>query len=438
MNKKFTLLSIGLIMSALIIGVIAFGKGNAVRLQVFENQITQLESYRTDIGKQELELCYEGIELDSRDFYKQEFSVEDRKEFRRINTVASFVNELGFELEDFSAELYLKSQDGKYVECITFYGGKWYCITQNMQSGSIKTTTYDCLDINEGGSYKEYKMVSAKEEKVLFKLSYKNLEDYEIGNEELQHTTLYLSGYTGYIDENAEFAGREYFKNLDIDQDGLIDRVYRKQLDWEFCSIEVHFGDKSTLLVEKVYSDSVPDFILLPSDSKDTLIAFRDYYPGAVGVVVNNDIKFFKKENNQYIETPLPFSEISYSDSLNNGSWNQYVNVNVSLVDANKRTVAYTCREFPEFYEEITMSEEDYRAGDFAWMFENGNGNIDGTDCKVFSIEISEDGTNTIICKAHVVYHCSDEIAFVMKYIDDKWQVLEIGMSRGKGYTPIR
>lgn len=355
----------------------------------------------------------------------QQIAISNRDDKQYILKTA-IVSENDYEYV-FDAQIY-DTQSGKMVCVDKFSGTDFYEFKTYLEpwiSDGILLVSMEGL-----GKYTARIQIAERGKTIPIHEGYDKLFDYV----KVKPTTMFLSGYTGYIDENDEYTYKKYFQNLDIDNDGLIDRVYRQQLDWEFCNIEVHFGDKSTMLIEKVNDESIPDFILLPSDSNDTLIAFRNYYPGANGEVVHNDMKFFKKENGKYIETPLPFSEVSYADKVNKGGWNQYVNVNVKLVDANNRTVAYTCKEFPDFYEEITMTEEDYWAGDFALQFEYGGGNIDCSDSMVYSIDIPRDGSNTIICKAHVIYHCSDEIAFVMKYIDGKWQVLEVGMSIRTSY----
>lgn len=137
---------------------------------VFENQITQLNDYRKNVGNINMELCYEGIELSSKDFYKKYVSYDERAYQRMIDKIAGFINGLGFELTDFSVELYLKSEDETFVECITYYKNSWYCIEMDMESGSVDINSYSELKTEKANQCIVYKLVSDKKEKILFQL----------------------------------------------------------------------------------------------------------------------------------------------------------------------------------------------------------------------------------------------------------------------------
>lgn len=138
--------------------------------KVFESQISQLKNYSMATDGGNLELCYEGIILNSSDFYNMLIPYEDRENQRLVNQVAGFINGLGFELSDFSVELYLKTEDDQYVECITYYNEAWYCIKMDMGDGSVDIEPYSRLEVNNADNCVVYKIVSNKKEKILFKL----------------------------------------------------------------------------------------------------------------------------------------------------------------------------------------------------------------------------------------------------------------------------
>ncbi len=171
-TKRNLIYAVTLIIIVLICAVCFIYRTNMTRVDksVFESQITQLNNYRENAVNVNMELCYEGIVLSSKDFYKKYVSYDERAYQRMIDKVAGFINGLGFELADFSVELYLKAEDESYVECITYYKNSWYCIEMDMESGSVDINSYSELETDSINQCIVYKLVSDKREKVLFQL----------------------------------------------------------------------------------------------------------------------------------------------------------------------------------------------------------------------------------------------------------------------------
>lgn len=170
-KTKSILICAGIILLCVLLSTVWFISKTNRNQKVFESQILQLKNYRADADGGNLALCQEGIILNPGDFYKMLIPYEDRENQRMINQVAGFINGLGFEPYDFFAELYLKTEDDKYVECITYYNEAWYCIKMDMEDGSIGIEKYLRLEMNNVDNCVIYKLVSNKKEKTLFGLT---------------------------------------------------------------------------------------------------------------------------------------------------------------------------------------------------------------------------------------------------------------------------
>lgn len=239
-----------------------------------------------------------------------------------------------------------------------------------------------------------------------------------------QFQTLYLSGYTGYVDEYEAFMDRASYENLDLDSDGKIDRVYFENDEANICNIELQFGDGSVLRVENQDNGVVPIFYALPNEAGKTLIAYYGEYPGQSGEIIYFDMAFYEKEGNEFVLSKVPFTTNPYFEA----SFPQYMNVTVSMVDPENYVVGYSCEQLPDFYEEVQMSKEDYEFADLPGLFESFGADIACPDTRFYTLQTSKTDPYVIECHAHIIYHCDDELMVRMKYVDDEWKVVDYYM----------
>lgn len=158
----------------------------------------------------------------------------------------------------------------------------------------------------------------------IFKMKYYPLEI------RLEDKSLYVGDYKGYLDENKEYVFYETYKGLDLDSDGLIDRVYWEYLsEDDTCNIELRFGDGSVLRIEKTDCSVMPEFYALPNKEGKVLIAYYGTYPGQCGEGVVAQMAFYEKSGMDYILSKVPF----YKNPYDKNSFPQYMGMNICLVD---------------------------------------------------------------------------------------------------------
>ncbi len=244
-------------------------------------------------------------------------------------------------------------------------------------------------------------------------------------------TTLFLSEYTGYLDEYTGWTLLANYQNQDYDGDGLEDRIYREYVTGgkisPLCNFRVEFGDGSTLTVSGQDGGCVPFFTSITPAFGKQFIAYQTFYPGACGEVINAELAMFEKYEKEYRLMDLPFTKSMYNED----TFTQYVHVNVRVTDAHNCTLTYKCEEFPEFVEEVAMTEEEYQWGSCEWLYgPESSFSKSYEECQVYTIKESPGDENTYICTAHVIYHCADEIAFAIKYDGTEWQVMDVFMKK--------
>ena len=280
------------------------------------------------------------------------------------------------------------------------------------------------LDANQNGSPDTYLEVAVSKDKDTVG---KNSTTWMLWVEEnliSEGETWYANEYTGYMDEFENYSFRESYENLDLDRDGLIDRVYREYTEDDRCNIELRFGDKSVLLIENQPDNVYPYFYALPNEAGKVLIAYYGSYPGAVGEVVNYDMAFYEKNGNDFVLSKVPFIKNIYDEN----SFPQYMNVTVSQVDEKNYIVGYSCQQLPDFYEEVQMTEETYTYGDMESMFSSWGTEIEFADARFYTLGTSATDPYVIECHAHIIYHCDDELMVALKYMDGEWKLVDYGM----------
>ena len=280
------------------------------------------------------------------------------------------------------------------------------------------------LDANQNGSPDTFLEVAVSKDKDTVG---KNSTTWMLWVEEnsvSEGKTWYANEYTGYMDEFENYSFRESYENLDLDRDGLIDRVYREYTEDDRCNIELRFGDGSALLIENQYDNVYPYFYALPNEAGKVLVAYYGSYPGAVGEVVNYDMAFYEKNGNDFVLSKVPFIKNIYDEN----SFPQYMNVTVSQVDEKNYIVGYSCEQLPDFYEEVQMTEEAYTYAGMESVFSSWGTETEFGDTRFYTIQTSATDPYVIECHAHIIYHCDDELMVALKYIDDEWKLVDYGM----------
>lgn len=246
----------------------------------------------------------------------------------------------------------------------------------------------------------------------------------------VEEKSIFAGDFTGYLDENIQYLFSDNYVGLDLDSDGLVDRVYREYIsDGDLCNIELRFGDGSILRVENRDSSIAPMFVALPNKAGKSLIAYCGDSPGQCGVAVYGELAFYEKKGMDYVLSKVPFLKNSYD----NNSLPQYMDVTVSLVDENRYAVGYSCKQIPDFYEEIEMTEEEYNVADAAMLFESYGNLIECTDSMFYRMETSLENAYVIECFAHILYHCDDEFMVGIQYLDDEWKIVSVCMAKMYG-----
>lgn len=304
----------------------------------------------------------------------------------------------------------------------TSFSGMYYDWTE---SGPIKGYPgKSCIMLNEDGqgvcqwvegnfSYSIILKQNATKEKLIYmfcSLAY--------------NRSMYLNCYEGYLDEALFWDSYKEYLDKDFNNDGQTDRVYREIIDNERCNYIIEFGNGDKLIVENASNDCCPNFEYMTFGSeKKEFVLYTNYYPGACGFPCYNDFAIFEKDNNVYKISKMPFSTSQYD-----GQYDQYVNV--GFYSEKENEITYLCKEWKNFEETIVTDSEEYKNALMSYSLDEKNKTtLQYEEAMIYRYEKDPKKDDTLICTAHVIYHCSDEMSFAIKYDGTQWNIVDVFMS---------
>lgn len=138
-----------------------------------------------------------------------------------------------------------------------------------------------------------------------------------------------FNGYSGYLDECIGCDLSTYFTSADYDNDGLVDRVYKKLNSNDSCSFEIEFGNGSVLDIGGNLPDSGFPYILSCDFTNDgkTDIVFGISHDDSTDPQAYGEVLFFTKADGGYERLNLPGND--------GGSYNNLISFNYEKVANN-------------------------------------------------------------------------------------------------------
>lgn len=128
-----------------------------------------------------------------------------------------------------------------------------------------------------------------------------------------------FNGFSGYLDECVGCDSSLYFTSTDYDNDGLVDRVYKKLNSNDSCSYEIEFGNGSVLDIGNNFPDSGFPYILscdFTNDGKNDIV-FGISHDDSTDPQAYGEVLFFMRAAVGYERLSLPGNDGS--------SYNNYI-----------------------------------------------------------------------------------------------------------------
>lgn len=264
----------------------------------------------------------------------------------------------------------------------------------------------------------------------------------EIGNSEKEETDAteeipYVSimgydAYTGYLDECLTWTDYQMFVNQDYDEDGLIDRVWRENIeDWALCSYRIDFGNGDVLLMEKTGGGS-PSVQTgdLDGDGQNEILLLQSYGystdPTAFG-----EWAVYKKSENSYEMLQLPGDMADYEGNGNGGVLPAYhpmlsleiekagqFEARILSVEATGQTGGADSRQNNAVLDVVVpFSEEEWKLN----CLDSYVNQIEEYSCNIYKAEL-EEGTNPCLKLYASMFGkwCVDEVVTTLIYENGK------------------